>query len=371
MSDDRRKSDQRVLKVLVAFVVVFGVVAAFVAVRWVARLFLFSPRTQASAEAAGPCEPAAPPGADGLEVIGASNLERLAEVGTLCDPKWRGLIDNAIFFDSDRRLASSGRARDVALWTLADGRSESLPGTVESHGLALSPDGLVLVAGSEDGTLHGYDVSSRQRLFRVPGASGSVIRGIAFAPDGSSFFVGALDGVVSRWSRTGTSMGTTVQLDEGVWGLTVSHDGQTLAAGAGPSAWLFDGSGNGRRELPGQKQATWSVAFSPDDALLVAGSNGPAARVFDVKGAELAAELGKGPGRSTIRDAVFSPGGELVAFGTWSSALVVTPSKPGAVVRELDAHQGRIQKVAFSRSGKLLATAGDGGVIRLWGVKRP
>ncbi len=366
---DEPATEQRPVRWLIAAVVVFGVVAAFFAVKEVLKLILISPRTQASADKAGACVPAVPPAVSELEVIGAGNASRLEEVGTLCEQRWRGLIDGVVFFDGDRRLASSGRARDVALWKLADGSSESLPGSVECHGLALSPDGLVLVAGGDEGALHGFDVSSRQRLFRVPDASRGIIRAIAFAADGASFYVAALDGVVSRWSRTGEPM-STARFEAGAWSLAVSHDGKTVAVGAGTSAWLFDGAEGPRRELPGQPQSTWSVAFSPDDRLLVAGSNGPAVRTFDVETAAFAAELGAGRGRSTIRDATFSPDGELIAFGTWSSALVLTTTTPPEQAGAVDAHQGRIQKVAFSRSGKLLATAGDGGIIRLWGVRR-
>ncbi|MBL8952168.1 MAG: WD40 repeat domain-containing protein [Myxococcaceae bacterium] len=369
MKEPGPKPDIRPIKALVAVVVVFGVFATFYSVKWVVQTLTYSPRTQASADAAGPCVPSAPPDAAELEVIAESTFERLDEVGTLCDPKWRGLVDGLVFFDGDRQLASSGRARDVALWSVAGGTSTSLPGTIESHGLALSPDGLVLVAGGERGALHGYDVSTRQRLFEVPRASRSVIRGLAFTPDGASFFVSDLDGVVSRWSRTGTPLGA-ITFESGAWSLAVSHDGKTLAAGAGTSAWLVDLDGGNRRELPGQQQSTWSVAFSADDALLAAGSNGPAVRLFDVQTAKLAAEPAKAAGRSTIRDAVFSPSGELVAFGTWTSALVLTTTQGAARVKALDGHQGRIQKVTFSKSGKLVATGGDGGVIRLWGVRR-
>jgi WD40 repeat protein len=108
-------------------------------------------------------------------------------------------------------------------------------------------------------------------------------------------------------------------------------DGKTLAVGdgeppgAGGVTRFETATGAVRGELSEPKGVVWSLARSPDGALLAAGDDASAVNVWDLAAAKL--------------------------------------------VRTLDAHKGRVLGVAFSRDGKRLATGSADQTLIVWNVE--
>ena len=75
------------------------------------------------------------------------------------------------------------------------------PGSVEIGGLAVSPDGSLLVAGGSNGNLVGWDVATSDILNTWPGHSDRVMD-IAFLPGGDQFATVARDGCAKVWTTT-------------------------------------------------------------------------------------------------------------------------------------------------------------------------
>jgi hypothetical protein len=71
--------------------------------------------------------------------------------------------------------------------------------------------------------------------------------------------------------------------------------------------------------------------------------------------------------RSAAWAAAFSPDGSLLVTGA-GSQLKLYSAANGALLAGLPANIGVILDVQFSPDGRLLATLGEEGVIRLWGV---
>jgi len=326
-------------------------------------------RTRLSARWGGPCVPVPLPVRSELEPLTARSADRLEGLATFCDPGVRGLINRVLFYGNDATLASAGPARNVMLWSLATGRADVLEGTIEYHSLAISPDGEILVGGGDDGTIQGWGLTRRERLFSVPHAHRAPIWGIAFDPVGGAFVSAARDGMLRRWSRaSGALLGEVGGVDE-AWPVAFSHDGQLIAVGNGESASLWTGKTlEPRGSLTGQETATWAVAFSRDDRRLAAGSDGPAIRVYDTGTQGLVQALHGY--RTTVRDVQYNAAGDLLAAGGWDGSVTVWDAAHGKRLASRDGHQGRVQTIAFDRRGLLLASAGDGGIIRFWGVRR-
>jgi WD40 repeat protein len=64
--------------------------------------------------------------------------------------------------------------------------------------LAVSPDGRVLVSGSEDQTIKLWELTTGRHFRTLTGHSGGV-RGIAFSPDGRRFATASWDRTVKIW----------------------------------------------------------------------------------------------------------------------------------------------------------------------------
>ena len=73
-------------------------------------------------------------------------------------------------------------------------------GTVNS--VAFSPDGKILAAGSADGTVRLWDVTTRQQIGGPLKGNDGVVYSVAFSPDGKILATGSIGGAVRLWDVT-------------------------------------------------------------------------------------------------------------------------------------------------------------------------
>src|SRR5262249_20731075 len=99
--------------------------------------------------------------------------------------------------------------RRVFLWELGTGRERCLLGVLPpsfrpaylapSGSLAFSPDGRLLAAGGNDGSVRLWNVVSGQSLLS-PGSHAGGVRAVRFAPDGKQLWSFGVDNKLSAWS---------------------------------------------------------------------------------------------------------------------------------------------------------------------------
>ena len=226
---------------------------------------------------------------------------------------------------------------------------------------------------------------------------------------GHTVLGGALTGELTLWDR-GSAIGFS---DRAVRRLALQPGGRLLATVAGDgSGWLWDRDTGARRPIGDGRQV--DAAFSPDGSRLAVATERGDVQVWDVvTGAPVTTysrpdlepvELSFSPDGSTLAvaararapgaDAVlvlraadlapqgehttgvdhplgvaFSPDGRQLAVPLESGRLaVLTPGDASAPRTVLAAHQGQVADAAFAPDGRLLATAGGDGVVRLWSV---
>jgi WD40 repeat protein len=286
------------------------------------------------------------------------------------------------------------------LGTLEGGRPHALAN------LAFSPDGKSLAVidyNHEDGVsaVNVWDVDKRKVTAAVGGRTAHVAS-VAFSPDGKTLAASARDQgdeglTVKLWDvATGKEKTSFTAHANQFCPVAFSPDGKTLASGgenAGKTSMvggradnlgvkLWDvATGKEKASLKGHAGPVFSVAFSPDGALVASGcgtfaSNGQAGggevKLWDVAtGKEKLTLKGR---MAVVWSVAFSPDGKTLASGDVYGNVLLWDVQSGRQTLTLQAPKRRSEdlnsaySVAFSPDGKTLVAATVQG-IKLWEVK--
>lgn len=279
-----------------------------------------------------------------------------------------GTSTEAVAFDpSDGNILAAGREDgSVRIWNVPTRTHTTLPGhRGKVTGVAFTADGRTLAASGEDGEIlvWGSNAGGTRGWRRMPGwtlagGSGS-LNSVAFSPDGRTLAAASDRGTVLLWNaRTGRRRGTLSGHSASVKSVAFSPDGRILASGSvDGTVILWNRSTGARATLTGHTNSVSNVAFSADGNVLA--SAGTDNRVF-LWDAEPTPFILRG---HTVhaRSVAFSPTDRLLASDDDDGAVVLWDSRTGRRRATLEGHGEPVEALAFSRNGRLLASAGGKG----------
>jgi eukaryotic-like serine/threonine-protein kinase len=229
-------------------------------------------------------------------------------------------------------------------------------------GLAVSPDGLWLAAGSADGGA---------TLWRTDGSAGPVVlpgggretTAVRFTPDGKRLVAAGHDGVVRVFRTDGGEPPRSFSASGApLLSLGIDRSGRFVAAaGVDGRLWLFDVTGRRLPRVLLHDGAVFAVAWSPDGRLAAAAEDG-AARILTPQGQVTAVHVGGSPAASLEFDPA---GARLVLASADGSARVVPLAAPAQQV-VLRGHRGPLLSATFLRGGGRVLTVGTDGTARIW-----
>ncbi len=271
---------------------------------------------------------------------------------------------------------------------------------------AFSPDGSLLAVGhgrfvgllqeSRPGQTVLWESRSGKRQATVTAREDGV-SAVTFSPDGKTLAIAEFPGLVRLWDVPSGRDRLTIKAPALVNAVAFSPDGKRLAAGLwalGPGPGndvLFWDAATGEpvRALKGHTDGVKALAFSPDGKLLVSGGMDGTAKVWETASGQTRATLKfpglqrrlvdpRLPGEQTpcVEAVAFSPDGRMYVTSAGTPVAFRKPEGIGEVtlwstmndreVATLKGYDGMVRQVSFSPDGKLLATAGSDGLIRLW-----
>jgi tetratricopeptide (TPR) repeat protein len=213
--------------------------------------------------------------------------------------------------------------------------------------LAFSPDGSLLAAGfgqqswisssEKPVPLKVWEVASGREVLALDVED--YVRSLAFSPDGKRLVAACRhDGIGVR--------------EVGTWRETIWPAGTP-----GPS------------QPAGSTNRVWSVAFSPDGAMLAVGYANGSIALCDAATGSIVRGFGGHAGR--VIQLAFSGDGRTLASASGDKTAKLWDVKSGRELRTLRAHTVDLSSIAFAPDGDVLATGSEDRTVRLWEAESP
>jgi len=242
--------------------------------------------------------------------------------------------------------------------------------------IALTPDGRSLVTTSVVGELTWWDLETREKTRTLTIPAG--YRALALSPDGRTAAIGLEDGIRLIDMRTGGVHESKGTLASNPIRLLFSPDGKSLVSTSREgTVTLWDaGTATPRESLRGHSDSVWQPIFSPDGKTLYTASAGGTAIAWDTSRERRFARPfrftnDRGPYQWPDRHpGRLSPGGRLIAVGLNDQGIRLWDARKlapaGAPLMETG---GEVTGLTFSADGQTLAAVAQDGTATIWDVE--
>jgi WD40 repeat protein len=280
----------------------------------------------------------------------------------------------SLAYSPDGKLLASVADSSLRLWNPDTGEvvreifsPAPMPGADAMTGLAFSPDGTLLLAGSYQDVGRVFKVATGELVTTLAGQTNWVYA-TGWNATGTHAFTASWDGTIRIWDTPGytqrsliTTALTTLRLQTAVWNPTVDELAAPDAPGGTVRVW--DGStGTALRELTGTAGPVWGVAYSPDGTRVASTGGDGVVRLWNAADGTQTASVVVG---GYLRSVAWSPTGDRIAVAGNSGAGGIWNATSLASAGGDASHGDRTNAIAWSPDGNLIASGGSDQLVSL------
>jgi len=232
----------------------------------------------------------------------------------------------------------------------------------------ISPDGLFLLSGFNDGSFRLLDPDSFEVKLEVIGAHHKAVNAIDMPPK-MDFILTAGHNSIKLWDRSGKHLFDWNAHATTIWNAEISSDGLWAVSSAMNKTFLlWDVYNNALAErMRGHEDVAMAVSISPDCRLIVSGSKDQSIKIWDLETRQPIYQL-HGPTQD-IYDLEFSPDGNLLVACSRDKSVRLYDLKEKKLLHILKGHSDMVLEAEFSPNGRYLVSASADQSIILWDVQ--